>query len=269
MDTLTPLTPAEVDDLRLCGISSPEQLQHADAAAVWADLQKAQEFFPRHRITLTEARLQQICGGKEQAEEERPVDKEAEAWDNLIIRPTRISTTGFKSKRHSHSVPQVQENQPLPQADKIEESAENSRKMQRVHGLSKDFHAIHCNHSLTTYIGAFTTLLVPLAFASMIVTPILLLNGGDPKTVSFYGVAVMLLALPHMVFSRMALCSVCHMRIFTFANYTRNKAAHRLPLLGYTLATALHILIFMQFRCPACGTTMKLFGRHKGKPHHH
>lgn len=280
MDSLTNLTAAELEDLKLCGITSPAQLQRVSAAAVWEDVQKAREFFPNHRFALTEERLQQICSGAAQPEVfETKLNKGATAWDNLVIQATRTSTTGFKRRSHGGEqtevpqpeIPEVMANNPLPQADALgeEERAHTIRPAQRVNGLSKNFHAIHCNRSWATYFGAIAAWLVIPSLIAMVLVPALLLNGGDTKKVIMYGVFAILLGLPHLFLSRMATCSVCHIGIFSFRNYPRNKAAHRLPLLGYTLATALHVLLFFQFRCPACGTQMKLFGRHRGKPHHH
>lgn len=280
MDSLTNLTAAELEDLKLCGITSPAQLKRFSAAAVWADVQKAREFFPNHRFALTEERLQQICCGEEEQEVfETKLNKGASAWDNLVIQATRTSTTGFKRRHHrgeqpdapQQEAPTVQQDSPLSQAEALdaEELAEDIRPAQRVSGLSKNFHAIHCNHSWATYFGAIAAWLVIPSLAAMVLVPVLLLNGGDTQKVITYGVVAILLGVPHVFLSRMATCSVCHIGIFSFRNYPRNKAAHHLPLLGYTLATALHVLLFFQFRCPACGTQMKLFGRHHGKPHHH
>lgn len=280
MDSLTNLTAAELEDLKLCGITSPAQLKRVSAAAVWADMQKAREFFPNHRFALTEERLQQICSGAEEQEvPETKLNKGTTAWDNLVITPTRVSTTGFKRRHHrgesaeeaQQEVSSAQQDSPLPQAGALdaEELAEDIRPAQRVSGLSKNFHAIHCNHSWSTYFGAIAAWLVIPSLAAMVLVPVLLLNGGDTQKVITYGVLAILLGVPHLFLSRMATCSVCHIGIFSFRNYPRNKAAHHLPLLGYTLATALHVLLFFQFRCPACGTQMKLFGRHHGKPHHH
>lgn len=282
MNALPSISPAELEDLKLCGITNAEQLRRASAATVWADVQKAQEFFPSHRFAVTEARLQQLCGGDETSQEKQQPDKEDDAWANLIIEPTRISTTGFKRRSRHHDAPQgtastqpqanpALPNAPLPLAEMMgaEELAKDARPAQRVSGLSKNFHAIHCNRSFSTYLGAWAALMVVPSLAAMVLTPILLLGGADTKKIIFYGVLCILLGVPHMFLSRMATCSVCHIGIFSFRNYPRNKAAHHLPLLGYTLATALHVIIFFQFRCPACGTQMKLFGRHHGKPHHH
>ena len=62
----------------------------------------------------------------------------------------------------------------------------------------------------------------------------------------------------YFVFMNISLCSVCHMKLFTFRHYARNRQAHRLPLLGSCLATALRIAFTMRFRCPACGTLQVL-----------
>lgn len=58
-------------------------------------------------------------------------------------------------------------------------------------------------------------------------------------------------------------CSVCRTHLFSFRQYTRHKQAHHITLLGYVLATALHILLFRWFRCPACGSAQQLKRRRR------
>ena len=55
---------------------------------------------------------------------------------------------------------------------------------------------------------------------------------------------------------------------FPLKKYTRNKAAHHIPLFGYVFATALHIFLFRWFRCPACGSSQQL-GKPRTEPHRH
>ena len=65
-------------------------------------------------------------------------------------------------------------------------------------------------------------------------------------------------SLPYLLFSRMAHCPVCFLRIFSFGSYTRNRDAHYIPGLGYNAATALSILFRFRFVCPGCGTPIRL-----------
>ena len=67
--------------------------------------------------------------------------------------------------------------------------------------------------------------------------------------------------LPYILIVRKTKCSVCNMPVLSMASYPRNKFAHRFPLLGYTIPTALHIIFFWWYRCPACGTPQKLLKR--------
>lgn len=280
MDALTHLTPAELEDLKLCGITEESQLQQASAAAVWADLQKVREFFPKHCVVLTEARLQELCRGSETpAPLTTKLNEDLASWDRLVIESTHMSTAGFK-RRSRHKEEEQPRTEPeetptdltdLPVAEQLPkiELRNSLKKAEKLNGLSKNFHAIRCNRPFSTYFGAWAAIMLIPAIASMVITPILLLCGWNIEKTIIYGVIAILLGVPHLILSRMALCSVCHMRVYTFSNYVRNRAAHKLPLLGHTLATALHVILFFQFRCPACGTQMKLIGRRKGKPHFH
>lgn len=53
-------------------------------------------------------------------------------------------------------------------------------------------------------------------------------------------------------------CRVCSQRFFVPKSCLKNKKAHRLPLLGYVISVALHMLIFRWFRCAYCGTSIRL-----------
>lgn len=53
-------------------------------------------------------------------------------------------------------------------------------------------------------------------------------------------------------------CRICGQKCFVPRNCLKNRKAHRVPLLGYTFAVALHMLAFRWFRCPYCGTPVRL-----------
>ncbi len=268
MQTDTYLSPGERSDLELCGITSTNQLARISAEQLWADLQKAQHFFPQHRLSLTPQRLAQICGGQQQAEQpaaEPQQQNEPTAWDELQplqapqIRAAFKHRTSSRTDSHDGTVEVLDKERGIP-----------VKKAEKVNGLSKHFHAVHCTHSWRTYFGALATLLVFPALVGLVAVPVMLLSEQAPQlSPLMYGAGFAALVIPYLIYVHTVTCSVCHMNIFSFKAYTRNRAAHHLPLLGYTFATALHILIFFQYRCPACGTQQKLFGRRHGRPHHH
>lgn len=268
MLTFAQLTPAEREDLKLCGITAEQQLARTSAETVWDDLQKAISFFPNHRIALSPERLLELwqtaaATAQEEAARTGATSAEKEAWAGLNISTTHEVTTGFK-RRSSHR------NGAAAPAAEVPSITEKRKEQEiRAKEISKASHDIHCSCSGATYLAAIATLLVVPSIMAMIAAPLLFLNGIPDKKILFCCVAVILLGLPYLVLSRMALCSVCHMPVFSFAKYGRNRAAHHLPLLGYTIATALHVLFTMRFRCPACGTGMRLFRRHTSRAHFH
>lgn len=111
-----------------------------------------------------------------------------------------------------------------------------------------------------TWLGAVSVLLLFVSILfSIAVTTLVLLNGERGWQIISLCFGPLFLAL--ILFLSLALprkCSVCRAHIFSFKKYTRNKAAHCLPLFGYVFATALHVFLFRWFRCPACGSSQQL-----------
>ena len=111
-----------------------------------------------------------------------------------------------------------------------------------------------------TWLGASSVLLLFVCILfSIAVTTLVLLNGERGWLIISLCFGPWILAL--ILYLSLALprkCSVCRAHIFSFKKYTRNKAAHRIPLFGYVFATALHVFLFRWFRCPACGSSQQL-----------
>lgn len=256
---LNSLSDAERAELKLCGITTEEQLRRCTATTLQRDLEQARTFFPEQRFTLTAERLAEICGRNPEGENE-----EAASDDNVLsglrAGEMRTPTVRFRNKKN------------LKQEiiDERKAVAEGKRKENHIiHGFSKHFHAVHCSHPFRAFFGALATLLLPIPLFGLFAVPVLLLTDklDDFKPVYLIS-AFVVLVLPYLLIARRADCSVCHMPIFSFGNYSRNRMAHHFPLLGYTLSTALHIVLLMWFRCPACGTPLKLFRPHKHQHAH-
>lgn len=258
--TLNSLSDAERAELKLCGITTEDQLRRCSAVTLQRDLEQARTFFPEQTFTLTAERIAEICGQVGSAETHEENTTEDSVLSGLRAGEMRNPTVRFRNKKN------------LKQEiiDERRAIAEGKRKENRIiHGFSKHLHAVHCSHPFRAFFGALATLLLPIPLFGLLAVPALLLTDKLDDYKPIYLIAAfVVLVLPYLLIARRADCSVCHMPIFSFGNYSRNRMAHRFPLLGYTLSTALHIVLLMWFRCPACGTPMKLFRPHKHQHAH-
>lgn len=256
---LDTLSEAERSELHLCGISTDAQLRKVSAAHLWKDIQQAREFFPDREFTLTEERIQQIIAHTPLAIEsvEENVATTLPEHRGLVITRSPVKSEFFHTVRMDGRDANINP----------ETTAERILHAEKVNGLSRDFHAICCTHPHRTYLGAGATALLIPAMIALIVFPIMLFYGYKPlgDNPYVYGAIVGGLAFPYFVFLHMAYCPVCHIKLYTFRPYPHHKGSHNMPFLGPTFATALHILAFFQFRCPACGTQLKLFGSSRNR----
>lgn len=250
------LPQTEQKALSVCGIYKAEQLQKISPDALLADMQQAAELFPKEFTPLTRERLSEIYQAAGQrvdtdlplAEEEKPTYLESAApVENTRALPPLITKRG----QRKISVPH-QDNR-----DNIIDLSAN-----KAH-ISDRSNAICHTHPFRTYISAIVLIAMVVAFILFIVaTSRLLLDIGEQLDVKISGALAFLLLVLYFLFTRKTKCPVCNMAVLSMNNYPRNKHAHYFPLLGYTLSTALHIVFFFWFRCPACGTSLKFF-KHK------
>lgn len=120
---------------------------------------------------------------------------------------------------------------------------------------------------------AFTSLLVLInrfvLLAAIIVLPLALYFGS-----AFFGLAVALpimvvfviIGLLHFSATLRTRCRVCSCQFFRMRRCDKHRLAHNLPLLGYSFATALHLILFKWMRCMYCGTAIRLKPRLKQEP---
>lgn len=245
-DTFDELSPQERDELALCGITSPTQLQNSSANRIMQDLEKAREFFPDKSFTLTGTRVNEIFSLYENFST-RPIINEEEL--EHLPKPKRsLPTVGYK--HHSGS--------------KKEKSLTTSKKR-----TEPQHSPVRCSHPFLTVFAALSTLILLVPIASIVVFPWLMLTNNMPN-MPVEHLAALIFGIPCLLYifiAYSATCPVCHMRIFRFSHYTRNRAAHHLPILGYNFTTALHMLLFWRYNCPGCGTPVRLIGRKGRKTH--
>lgn len=253
------LSRAERDELALCGITSAEQFARCTENSLKHDIFQLKDFFPEHTIVLTEERLHTIFG-------DEPEEQHKAAFS--FGKEGSTPAVQFKHKRNLRE--ELMHEKDAEEQEHRRQAHDHHRspaeKLERMHGLSSHFHAIRCSHPYRVYFGAWATLLLIVPLFALLAVPVMILTGelegGKPI---YYGAAFVALILPWFLIARSVQCGVCHIPLYKFGNYPHNRAAHHLPLLGYTITTALHIIFLFWFRCPACGTPMKLSGsrRHK------
>ncbi|MBQ8516370.1 MAG: hypothetical protein IJ498_02185 [Akkermansia sp.] len=256
-----PTLPQEVRrQLELCGISSDAQLAAANPATLRQELQAAGELFPEENIRLKEAELESLI-------------LKAREVHGL---PEILQEARYPEKHQPEFRLQEEETEEFSEEqDEAQLAAEREAFLGQLKPSSKQKgirKPITCGHPFILLFGAFATILVPFFVLGLIGLPyILLLTDyrpfGDDNVV--YSLLVFLLIVPYLILVRMVHCSVCHMHTFTFRNYPHHSKAHRLPLLGVPISTALRIIFFLRYTCPACGTEQKLFGKRSSHRHSH
>ncbi len=254
-DSIIPsLSPEIRHQLKLCGITTDAQLAGGKAEVLIGELRMAAKLFPEEIITLTEETINSII-------------REAQKIHDIPEKEQQRETPSvdlFPANREDNEKEST-EQQSL-------ERAEFRRELKKAPHHSGSRGAITSGHPFTLLAGAFAALLVPLFILSLIGIPYLLLvsdyrSFGDKEAIYLF--ICFALIIPHLIMVRLAHCSVCHMNIFTFRNYPHHSRAHRLPLVGVAVATALRIIFCFRYVCPACGTEQKLFGKRNRRRHTH
>ena len=237
--------PAQVrEELAICGISSSEQLARCNPAKIAAELKQACVFFPDRLFVLTEAELQQLSS-------------EAKSYTPDIAHNGNLPSARGKgiptTRLHTHH-----------SAHEEEASKDQHRPSVMLHT------PVRCSHPWLAIFTALSTLLLLVPVISTVSIIAMIITQTLPELpISVPVLTVLSIALPCVPFiflARLATCPVCHIRIFRFSRYSRHRGAHYLPLLGFNMATALHLLFRAYYVCPGCGTPVKLIGV---KKHHH
>lgn len=73
-----------------------------------------------------------------------------------------------------------------------------------------------------------------------------------------FPIGVFVSGILYLLVSYSSSCRICGQKCFVPRNCLKNRKAHRLPVLGYVFAVALHIILFRWFRCTYCGTPVRL-----------
>lgn len=236
IDPFQKLTQQELYELTLCGISCAGQLLKTDVDTVLGDLEKAQQHFPEKQFTLNRTKLESIFILCLPLLEHQDASDESNDLQVENVGPT----TGFRQSVQHKSKRQIQ-------------------RIKKEH--QQILHSpVRTAHPWTTLFAALCTLLLIIPAVSVFVLPVMMATDNLPDVPLSVLAFICIIAptIPYLIYSRIALCPVCHIRTFTFGDYARNRSAHYIPGLGYNVATALNILFRRQYFCPGCGTPIKL-----------
>ena len=255
---ISTLPQEEQKALSVCGIYKAQQLRHISMSALYADMLQAAAFFSEDIQLISRERLAEIYT---EAAASTPVDEQPAApqQDEMIeseAAPEYTRTLPPLVRKHGtrHRSPIKQQTDTI---DLTKVKAPDKEK-----SFSGKGNAICNTHPFRTLFSAIVQVWLITAVILFIVIATRLVLRIDTN-ITYTQLVIMLLSgiLPYLCYTRKTKCPVCNISIFTFQNFVRNKYSHHLPILGYTLTTALHLIFFFWFRCPACGTAQKLFKR--------
>ncbi len=263
---ISSLTPDEREALAICGIRKDEQLAKIDPDALLRDLQEAKRNFPEATFDIAEEKLRSICGNASQTaaqtEGEKPpaTEEGAPAKENNDDIATDMESRGlgetFRTlpelslRRHQHRTAKHQ-----------------TANLWEAPGLAN---SVHCAHPIRTYLSALSMVSFYVGIFSLILLPFMLFAGClDSAYIGPCTLVVLALLIPYLFIGLRCYCSVCKMRFFRLLPYNTNRHAHAIPFLGMiAFVTALHIIFRLWYRCPSCGTAIRLFrSRHSHHSH--
>ncbi len=123
--------------------------------------------------------------------------------------------------------------------------------------------AIRYRRSFSCYIGAIATCIIYPIVVSALFFPVLMYFYPflTLNMAKLYMGGAFMLWLIYFFCSPLFRCQVCYINIYSVRKFPRHRHAHRLPFFNTAIPTALTVMSRLWFRCPACGTSQKLFKR--------
>jgi hypothetical protein len=115
-------------------------------------------------------------------------------------------------------------------------------------------------------LGALFSLLLIANLAAAIASAFLLLAseeypelfGWVPAWFLAFPISLPVTAAGYLFWGMSARCLICKQKLFVRSGALKHVKAHRLPGLGFVVPLCLHIFAFHWFRCPSCGTPVRL-----------
>lgn len=255
---ISSLTPNEQEALAICGIQKDEQLAKIDPDTLLRDLKVARETFPEATFDISEDKLRSLFNNAVQAEDAAPSPAPEERTPVKENLSTDEETEG--QEETFRTLPEL-----TLRSHQHHTAKHTSTALWEAPGVA---HSVHCAHPFSTYLSALSVLGLHAGALSLLLLPFAIFAGYlDTSYLYPCAIAALALILPYLFIGIRCYCSVCKMRFFRLMPYNTNRHAHTVPFFGLTaFVTALHIAFRLWYRCPACGTAIRLF--HTKHRHH-
>jgi hypothetical protein len=122
------------------------------------------------------------------------------------------------------------------------------------------------SHPISMAVGAVATLLLAAMLPLAIVSAALLLLsreahnhfGWVPEWLLVFPLGLPVFGIIYLIWGLHGSCRICGQKVFVPRMCMKNSKAHHFAVLGYIVPVCLHMLLFKWFRCPYCGTPVRL-----------
>jgi hypothetical protein len=122
------------------------------------------------------------------------------------------------------------------------------------------------SHPISIGFGALVTLVMSVMLPLGIVSALLLLLSSEmperfdwvPKWVLAFPLSLPLFGIAYLIWGLQGKCRICTQKMFVPKICLKNSKAHHIRGLGHVIPVSIHILLFKWFRCPYCGTPVRL-----------
>ena len=250
---ISTLPQAEQKALSVCGIVKDEQLKNIRLNTLAAELEHAGEIFKNEIIPISRERLAEIFSLIHAAPTQDNREEQEEEFKTATV---SAAPAPRQHPRHKVDSPRQPETRDVIYTFD-QEPVEHTR---------RSGNAIHNTHPYRTYSSALLFIWMYATLVAFVIVAFRFIMGIDSELNPAIIAAIPISGIiPYFLLVRRTCCPVCNHRLFSMHSFNHNKNAHKLPLLSCSLTTALHIFFFFWFRCPACGTPQKLFGKKRRK----
>lgn len=282
--TFNQLDESLIKALKAIGIKSSSDLAKVSPSQIWADLEQLVEYFPEHKLGISQQSLIKIHT-QARAEVEKDSIQQAHAieeaehqnreqtkqiWRRGELRPEMTEDSEGDFPRH---IPEFRpaygsqlylKERGLTPGERQERPVNSSRKRKnsqsRQNNKQTKSHAMRCRSSARTFIGALLTMIMVPCIPLIMLAPIaILVFELDTDYLLYFLLAYVGSFSLYFLYCRKVTCQVCHIHLFTLRVYPHSTYAHKYPLMNHAQSVAWHIFCRLWFRCPACGTAQQLF----------
>ncbi len=104
----------------------------------------------------------------------------------------------------------------------------------------------------------FFLLAKSLIITAFLITPLVILDKEKFHWAVWAPLLAVIGTLILLTAAQRAQCPICNQKQFAIKKCLKHRHAHRWPIVGYMLPTALHALTFKWFKCIFCGTSVRL-----------